>query len=160
MELAKVSVILGWSILGILGSFTVAWFGIRINNYANSRTAFASLRGRPYDVMQIPLKSGMSIGVVLICVELFMMMLILLTVDPAKREASFADDVPNPQFGPACSSENFKIGGLRCVDGAYEVKLIVWYDSKADATVFDAEIGGARTMICRRAGKFKTADKK
>ena len=89
MELAKVSVILGWSILGILGSFTVAWFGIRINNYANSRTAFASLRGRPYDVMQIPLKSGMSIGVVLICVELFMMMLILLTVDPASQGACF-----------------------------------------------------------------------
>ena len=47
------------------------------------------------------------------------------------------------------------IGGLRCVDDAYEVKLVAWYDSKADATIFDAEIGGARTMICRRAGKFK-----
>ena len=85
---------------------------------------------------------------------------LVLTVDPTKREASFADDVPNPKFGPACSSENFKIGGLRCVGGAYEVKLVAWYDSKADATIFDAEIGGARTMICRRAGKFKEASGK
>ena len=82
---------------------------------------------------------------------------LVLTVDPAKREASFADDVPEPKFGPACNAENIRIGGLRRVDGAYEVKLVVWCDSKADATIFDAEIGGARTMICRRAGKFKEA---
>ena len=80
---------------------------------------------------------------------------LVLTVDPAKREASFADDVPEPKFGHAHDSDNFKIGGLRCVEGAYKVKLVVWYDSKADATIFDAEIGGTRTMICRRAGKFK-----
>lgn len=85
---------------------------------------------------------------------------LVLTVDPAKREASFADDVPEPKFGPACNAENFRIGGLRRVDGAYEVKLVVWYDSKADATIFDAEIGGIRTMICRRAGKFKEASGK
>ena len=77
---SKVLLILAWSILGILGSFSVAWFGIRINTYANSRTAFASFTGKPYPVMEIPLKAGMSIGVLLICVELVMMLLILLFV--------------------------------------------------------------------------------
>ncbi|MBI3540716.1 MAG: sodium-translocating pyrophosphatase, partial [Deltaproteobacteria bacterium] len=60
--------------------FGVAWFGIRINTYANSRTAFASLGGKPYPVMEIPLRSGMSIGVMLICVELVMMISILLFI--------------------------------------------------------------------------------
>jgi K(+)-stimulated pyrophosphate-energized sodium pump len=80
MELSRSILILGWSMLGILGSFGVAWFGIRINTYANSRTAFASLKPKPYSVMDIPLKSGMSIGVMLICIELFMMIFILLFV--------------------------------------------------------------------------------
>ena len=78
--LPKVLTILGWSILGILGSFAVAWFGMRINTYANSRTAFLSLRANPYSVMSLPLRSGMSIGVLLICVELIMMIIILLFV--------------------------------------------------------------------------------
>ncbi|MDB5038463.1 MAG: pyrophosphate-energized vacuolar rane proton pump, partial [Bacteriovoracaceae bacterium] len=89
MELSKVVLILGWSILGILGSFSVAWFGIRINTYANSRTAFSSLAGRPYPVMEIPLRAGMSIGVVLICVELIMMMCILLFVSRENAGACF-----------------------------------------------------------------------
>lgn len=89
MEFSKVLLILAWSILGILGSFAVAWFGIRINTYANSRTAFSSLQGKPYPVMEIPLVSGMSIGVVLICVELIMMMCILLFVDRANAGACF-----------------------------------------------------------------------
>lgn len=76
-EFSKVALILFWSVLGILGSFVVAWFGIRINTYANSRTAFASLQGKPYPVMDIPLRAGMSIGVLLICVELFLMIIIL-----------------------------------------------------------------------------------
>ena len=63
--------------------------------------------------------------------------------------------MPAPKFDLPHKAENFKIGGLRCIDGAYEVKLVVWYDRKADATIFDAEIGGERTMICRRAGKFR-----
>ena len=78
MEAPRVALILLWSVLGILGSFSVAWFGIRINTYANSRTAFASLQGKPYSVMDIPLRSGMSIGVMLICVELAMMIFILM----------------------------------------------------------------------------------
>ena len=76
----KVLMILGFSIVGILGSYGVAWFGIRINTYANSRTAFASLRGRPYDVYAIPLKAGMRIGMALISIELLAMLTILLFV--------------------------------------------------------------------------------
>ena len=78
--LLKVLNILLWSILGILGSFSVAWFGMRINTYANSRTSFASLEGKAYPVMNLPLRSGMSIGVLLICVELIMMMFILVFI--------------------------------------------------------------------------------
>ena len=84
-----VALILFWSVLGIVGSYVVAWFGIRINTYANSRTAFASLAGKPYPVMDIPLKAGMSIGVFLICVELILMLAILLLVDPAHAGACF-----------------------------------------------------------------------
>lgn len=87
--LPKVLTILGWSILGILGSFAVAWFGMRINTYANSRTAFLSLRANPYSVMSLPLRSGMSIGVLLICVELIMMIIILLFVPREGAGACF-----------------------------------------------------------------------
>lgn len=81
MDAANVALILMWSVLGILGSYGVAWFGIRINTYANSRTAFASLRGgNGWDIMEIPLRAGMSIGVVLICTELILMLVILLLV--------------------------------------------------------------------------------
>ncbi len=72
-----VSVILAASVLGILGSYGVSWFGIRINTQANSRTAFASLKGYPLPVLSIPLKSGMSIGMLLVSVELFFMICIL-----------------------------------------------------------------------------------
>ena len=89
MDLPRVMVILLWSVLGILGSVMVAWFGIRINTYANSRTAFASLAAKPYAVMDIPLRSGMSIGVVLICVELLMMIFILAFIEPAHAGACF-----------------------------------------------------------------------
>jgi K(+)-stimulated pyrophosphate-energized sodium pump len=77
METYKVLIILAFSLVGIAGSFGVAWFGIRINTFANSRTAFASLKGKAYDVYAIPLKSGMSIGTVLISVELIIMLAIL-----------------------------------------------------------------------------------
>lgn len=89
MEISRVLLILLWSVLGILGSFGVAWFGIRINTYANSRTAFASLKGKPYPVMSLPLRSGMSIGVLLICVELVMMIFILLYVPRESAGACF-----------------------------------------------------------------------
>jgi K(+)-stimulated pyrophosphate-energized sodium pump len=76
-SLGHVLVILATSILGILGSYTVAWFGIRINTTANSRAAFSALRGRPLATLGIPLRSGMSVGLLLVCVELFCMICIL-----------------------------------------------------------------------------------
>ena len=89
MSVAKVALILMWSVVGILGSYSVAWFGIRMNTYANSRTAFASLRGKPLPVYEIPIQAGMSIGVLLICVELIMMLVILLFVPKESAGASF-----------------------------------------------------------------------
>src|SRR5437867_609537 len=85
----KVLLILMWSVVGILGSYSVAWFGIRMNTYANSRTAFASLKGKPLPLYEIPLQAGMSIGVLLICVELIMMLIILLFVPKESAGASF-----------------------------------------------------------------------
>jgi len=85
----KVLVILVFSLLGIGGSYGVAWFGIRINTFANSRTAFASLRGKPYDIYSIPLKAGMSIGMLLISVELLVMLCVLLFVPRDYAGATF-----------------------------------------------------------------------
>ena len=73
-------IILLFSVIGICGSYGVAWFGIRVNTFANSRTAFASLKGKPYPIYAIPLKAGMSIGMMLISVELLIMLCILLFV--------------------------------------------------------------------------------
>jgi K(+)-stimulated pyrophosphate-energized sodium pump len=82
-EAARVLMILLFSVVGIAGSYGVAWFGIRVNTFANSRTAFASLRGKPYAIYQIPLESGMSVGMMLISVELLMMLIILLFIPGA-----------------------------------------------------------------------------
>ncbi|MGA3293971.1 MAG: sodium-translocating pyrophosphatase [Candidatus Acidiferrales bacterium] len=79
-ETIRVVMILFFSVVGILGSYGVAWFGIRVNTFANSRTAFAGLGGKPYPIYQIPLRAGMSIGMMLISVELLMMLIILLFV--------------------------------------------------------------------------------
>ena len=78
--LTTLLLVLLFSIVGIVGSFWVAWYGIRVNTYANARTAFASLRGEPWDVVNIPLRAGMSIGLFLISLELIMMVVILLFV--------------------------------------------------------------------------------
>ncbi|CAN5459495.1 sodium-translocating pyrophosphatase [soil metagenome] len=78
--IAKVLIVLAFSLIGIAGSAAVAFFGMRINTFANSRTSMASLRGMPFPVMSIPLRSGMSIGMVLISIELLLMLMILLFV--------------------------------------------------------------------------------
>ena len=80
MEAGKVALIIIFSLVGIAGSCGVAWFGIRINTFANSRTAFAALKGKPFPTYAIPLKAGMSIGMVLISVELLLMLIILLFI--------------------------------------------------------------------------------
>lgn len=84
-----VLLVLAWTIIGILGSYGVAWYGIRMNTLANSRMAFASLKGKPLNLLNIPLDAGMSIGVLLICVELFMMLIILIFVPRSLAGASF-----------------------------------------------------------------------
>ena len=80
MPWENVAIIIGWSVLGILGSYGVAWFGIRMNTLANSRTAFKALEGNPLKLLNIPLSAGMSIGVLLVSIELIMMLVILLFV--------------------------------------------------------------------------------
>ncbi len=75
-----IALVLLFSVIGMLGSYSVAWYGIRINTFANSRTAFAALKGNPWDVVNIPLRSGMSVGLFLISLELVMMVVILLFV--------------------------------------------------------------------------------
>ncbi len=80
MPMGRVLIILLFSLIGIAGSYGVAWFGIRINTFANSRTAFASLEGKPFPCHAIPLKAGMSIGMLLISVELFLMLCIFLFI--------------------------------------------------------------------------------
>ncbi|MDI6752233.1 MAG: sodium-translocating pyrophosphatase [bacterium] len=89
MSLDGVLLILGWSVIGILGSYGVAWFGIRMNTLANSRMAFASLENKPIKLVDIPLKSGMSIGLLLVCVELIMMLVILLFIPRQYAGACF-----------------------------------------------------------------------
>ncbi|MFZ4414379.1 MAG: sodium/proton-translocating pyrophosphatase, partial [Bacteroidales bacterium] len=84
-----VAMILGWTVLGILGSYSVAWFGIRMNTLANSRMAFASLERKPIKLLNIPLNAGMSIGVMLISLELIMMLIILMFVPGKYAGASF-----------------------------------------------------------------------
>ncbi len=89
MEAGHVGLILVWSLIGMGGSFAVAWFGIKINNIANSRMAFAALKGKPLELSEIPTRSGMSIGVLLISVELVMMLIVLKFVDPSLAGVCF-----------------------------------------------------------------------
>ncbi|MGH9765818.1 MAG: sodium/proton-translocating pyrophosphatase, partial [Blastocatellia bacterium] len=94
-------IILLFSLVGILGSYGVAWFGIRVNTFANSRTAFASLEGRPYPIYAIPLKAGMSIGMLLISVELLIMLFILLYVPGDYAGACFIGFAIGESLGAA-----------------------------------------------------------
>jgi K(+)-stimulated pyrophosphate-energized sodium pump len=109
-EWPRVAIILLFSVIGILGSYSVAWFGIRVNTYANSRTAFASLDGRAYPVYAIPLKAGMSIGMLLISVELFIMLFILLFVPR---------DYAGPCFIGFAIGESLGAAALRIAGGIF-----------------------------------------
>jgi len=106
----EVAIILAFSLIGIAGSFGVAWFGIRVNTFANSRTAFASLRGKPYPCYAIPLKAGMSIGMLLISVELFLMLCILLFVP---------GDYAGPCFIGFAIGESLGAAALRVAGGIF-----------------------------------------
>ena len=106
----KVAVILLFSLIGIAGSYGVAWFGIRVNTFANSRTAFASLKGKPYPCYEIPLSAGMSIGMLLISVELVMMLFILLFVPR---------DYAGPCFIGFAIGESLGAAALRVAGGIF-----------------------------------------
>jgi K(+)-stimulated pyrophosphate-energized sodium pump len=103
-------IILGFSLVGIAGSYGVAWFGIRVNTFANSRTAFASLPGKPYPVYQIPLEAGMSIGMMLISVELLIMLFILLFIP---------GDYAGPCFIGFAIGESLGAAALRIAGGIF-----------------------------------------
>ncbi|MCI1788400.1 MAG: sodium-translocating pyrophosphatase [Actinomyces sp.] len=97
----KTLTVIGFSLLGMAGSYSVAWFGIRVNTFANSRTAFASLRGRPIETHRIPMRSGMSIGMVLISLELLMMLVILLFLPADTAGACFIGFAIGESLGAA-----------------------------------------------------------
>ena len=101
MPASHVMLILAASILGILGSYGVAWFGMRINTFANSRSAFASLRGTPWDALAIPMRSGMSVGMLLITVELFFMICILVFLPAELRGPCFIGFAIGESLGAA-----------------------------------------------------------
>jgi K(+)-stimulated pyrophosphate-energized sodium pump len=103
-------IILLCSVLGILGSYGVAWFGMRINTWANARTAFASLRGRPVEVVNIPLTSGMSVGLLLVSVELFFMICILVFLPK---------DLIGPSFIGFAIGESLGASALRIAGGIF-----------------------------------------
>jgi len=104
------TIILAFSIIGILGSYGVAWFGIRVNTFANSRTAFAGLRGKPFPLYAIPLKAGMSIGMLLVSVELLLMLFILLFVP---------GDYAGPCFIGFAIGESLGAAALRIAGGIF-----------------------------------------
>ena len=104
------TIILAFSIVGILGSYGVAWFGIRVNTFANSRTAFAGLRGKPFPLYAIPLKAGMSIGMLLVSVELLLMLFILLFVP---------GDYAGPCFIGFAIGESLGAAALRIAGGIF-----------------------------------------
>jgi K(+)-stimulated pyrophosphate-energized sodium pump len=97
----KVAIIIVFSLIGIGGSYGVAWFGIRVNTFANSRAAFAGLKGQPYPIYAIPLSAGMSIGMLLISVELFMMLCILLFIPGDYAGACFIGFAIGESLGAA-----------------------------------------------------------
>src|ERR1039457_994924 len=109
-EIPRVVIILIFSLVGIAGSYGVAWFGIRVNTFANSRTAFASLPGKPYPVYQIPLEAGMSIGMMLISVELLIMLFILLFIP---------GDYAGPCFIGFAIGESLGAAALRIAGGIF-----------------------------------------
>jgi len=97
----KMAIIIAFSLIGMAGSYGVAWFGIRVNTFANSRAAFASLRGKPFPCYAIPLKAGMSIGMALISVELMIMLIILLFVPGDRAGACFIGFAIGESLGAA-----------------------------------------------------------
>ncbi len=158
-SVADVAVILGASILGILGSYAVAWFGIRINTTANSRTAFASLKGNSLKTLFIPLQAGMSIGTLLVCVELFCMISILLFVPQHLAGACFIGFA----IGESLGASALRIGGgifTKIADIGSDLMKIVFNlpedDPKNPGVIADCTGDNAGDSVGPTADGFET----
>ncbi len=152
-------IILFCSILGILGSYGVAWFGMRINTRANSRTAFASLRGRPVDVVNIPLTSGMSVGLLLVSVELFFMICILVFLPKELIGPSFIGFA----IGESLGASALRIAGgifTKIADIGSDLMKIVFHlpedDPKNPGVIADCTGDNAGDSVGPTADGFET----
>jgi K(+)-stimulated pyrophosphate-energized sodium pump len=155
----NVAVILGSSVLGILGSYGVAWFGIRINTIANSRAAFSSLRGNPLNTLFIPLQAGMSIGLLLVCVELTCMISILAFVPTALAGACFIGFA----IGESLGATVLRIGGgifTKIADIGSDLMKIVFNlpedDPKNPGVIADCTGDNAGDSVGPTADGFET----
>src|SRR2546425_3739279 len=158
-EAVKFVIILLFSLIGIGGSYGVAWFGMRINTFANSRTAFASLKGEPLPVSAIPLKAGMSVGMLLISVELFLMLCILLFI---------SGDYAGPCFIGFAIGESLGAAALRIAGGIFtkiadigsDLMKIVFNIKEDDArnpgVIADCAGDNARDSVGPTADGFET----
>ena len=158
-SVGSVGVILASSVLGILGSYGVAWFGIRINTFANSRAAFASLRGNSLQTLLIPLRSGMSIGLLLVCVELICMIGILLFVSPTLAGPCFIGFAIGESLGAAA----LRIGGgifTKIADIGSDLMKIVFNlpedDPKNPGVIADCTGDNAGDSVGPTADGFET----
>src|SRR5437899_2434697 len=158
-DASKVLIILAFSLIGIGGSYGVAWFGMRINTFANSRTAFASLAGKPFPVYAIPLKAGMSVGMLLISVELFLMLCILLFIP---------GDYAGPCFIGFAIGESLGAAALRIAGGIFtkiadigsDLMKIVFrikeYDARNPGVIADCTGDNAGDSVGPSADGFET----
>jgi K(+)-stimulated pyrophosphate-energized sodium pump len=158
-SVGAVAVILASSVLGILGSYGVAWFGIRINTYANSRAAFASLRGNSLQTLLIPLRSGMSIGLLLVCVELVCMIGILLFIPSSLAGPCFIGFAIGESLGAAA----LRIGGgifTKIADIGSDLMKIVFNlpedDPKNPGVIADCTGDNAGDSVGPTADGFET----
>ncbi len=157
--IGSVAIILACSVLGILGSYGVAWFGIRINTYANSRAAFASLKGDSLQTLLIPLRSGMSIGLLLVCVELVCMIGILLFMPRELAGPSFIGFAIGESLGAAA----LRIGGgifTKIADIGSDLMKIVFNlpedDPKNPGVIADCTGDNAGDSVGPTADGFET----
>jgi K(+)-stimulated pyrophosphate-energized sodium pump len=156
---ANVALVLGCSILGILGSYGVAWFGIRINTTANSRAAFASLKGDSLKTLSIPLQAGMSIGMLLVCVELFCMICILAFIPRELAGSCFIGFAIGESLGAAA----LRIGGgifTKIADIGSDLMKIVFNlpedDPKNPGVIADCTGDNAGDSVGPTADGFET----
>ncbi|MFL5522142.1 MAG: sodium-translocating pyrophosphatase, partial [Gemmatimonadales bacterium] len=159
LEAPKIVIVLLFSLIGMLGSYGVAWFGIRINTLANSRTAFASLAGKGYPVYAIPLRSGMSVGMMLISVELLFMLAILLFIPSTVAGACFLGFAIGESLGAAA----LRIAGgifTKIADIGSDLMKIVFNikedDARTPGVIADCVGDNAGDSVCPSADGFET----